>query len=208
MQRSRNGGIAERRRGVAGGPRQSDHDGMARSRDADVTGDGAVDVIVETPAGSHNKLKFDPGHGAFRLSRVLPAGMAFPFDFGFLPGTVAEDGDPLDVLLLLDAPVPTGCLVEARLIGVIEAEQREKDGAVVRNDRLIGVAVESTTRHRLRDVADLDPALLGEIEAFFVQYNRLEGKEFHVLHRRGPGAAAKLARRGGRGAPERDGRPA
>jgi inorganic pyrophosphatase len=159
-----------------------------------VTDGGTVDVVVETPSGSHNKLKFDPAHGAFRLSRVLPAGMSFPFDFGYLPGTLGEDGDPLDVLLLLDAPVPTGCLVEARLIGVLEVEQREKDGSVVRNDRLIGVAVESTTRATLRDLDDIDPALLDEIEAFFDQYNRLEGKAFRVLHRRGPAAAMELAR--------------
>jgi inorganic pyrophosphatase len=155
----------------------------------------AVAVVVETPSGSHCKLKFDPKRRAFRLSRVLPAGMAFPFDFGYVPGTMAEDGDPIDVLLLLDAPVPAGCIVETRLIGVLEVEQREKDGAVVRNDRLIGVAVESTTRRRLRDLEDIDPALLEEIEAFFDQYNSLDGKEFRVRHRRGADAARELARR-------------
>jgi inorganic pyrophosphatase len=154
-----------------------------------------IDVVVETPSASHNKLKFDPKRGALRLSRVLPAGMSFPFDFGYVPGTNAEDGDPLDVLLLLDAPVPPGCIVETRLIGVLEVEQREKDGAIVRNDRLIGVAVESTTRRRLRDLDDIDPALLEEIEAFFDQYNRLDGKEFRVRHRRGADAARELARR-------------
>ena len=154
-----------------------------------------LDIVVETPSGSHNKLKFDAKHGAFRLSRVLPAGMAFPFDFGYLPGTIGEDGDPLDVLLLLDASVPPGCIVETRLIGVLEVEQREKDGAEVRNDRLIGVAMVSTTHRRLRALGDVDPALLEEIEAFFDQYNRLDGKAFRVLHRRGAGAALSLARR-------------
>jgi len=159
--------------------------------------DDIFEVVVETPKGSHSKLKFEPDRSAFRLSRVLPAGMAFPFDFGFLPGTKAEDGDPLDVLVLLDAPVPTGCIVETRLVGVLEVEQRETDGTVLRNDRLIGVAVESTTKDGLRDLADIDRTLLDEIEAFFDQYNRLEGKEFRVLHRRGAAAASGIARRAG-----------
>jgi inorganic pyrophosphatase len=163
----------------------------------DAKGDEAVvEVVVETPKGSHNKLKFEPDRSAFRLSRVLPAGMAFPFDFGFLPGTTGQDGDPLDVLVLLDTAVPTGCIVDTRLVGVIEVEQRETDGAVVRNDRLIGVPVESTTKAGLRDLADIDRTLIDEIEAFFDQYNRLEGKEFRVLHRRGARAAAAIARAG------------
>jgi inorganic pyrophosphatase len=152
-------------------------------------------VIVETPQGSRNKLKFDTDLALFKLSHVLPAGMAFPFDFGFLPGTRAEDGDPLDVLVLMDAPVYPGCLVETRLIGVLEVEQREKDGTVVRNDRLIGVAKESTLHAETRDFGDVAPALLGEIEAFFAQYNRLDGKEFRVLHRRGRAAADALVER-------------
>jgi inorganic pyrophosphatase len=154
--------------------------------------DGVVEVVIETPSGSHNKLKYDPERHAFRLSKVLPTGMAFPFDFGFVPGTIAEDGDPVDVLLLLDAPVPPGCIVEARLLGVLEVEQREHDGTTVRNDRVIGVAVESTTRSSLRELSDLDPALLAEIEAFFDQYNRLDHKAFRVLHRRGVKAAVAL----------------
>jgi inorganic pyrophosphatase len=154
-----------------------------------------LDVVIETPRGSHSKLKFEPERGAFRLSHVLPAGMAFPFDFGYVPDTIADDGDPLDVLVLLDAPVPPGCLVETRLVGVLEVEQREQDGAVVRNDRLLGVAVESMTRAGLRELDDLDSTLLAEIEAFFDQYNRLDGKAFRVLHRRGARAAADTVRR-------------
>jgi inorganic pyrophosphatase len=152
-------------------------------------------VIVETPQGSRNKLKFDPQLELFQLSHVLPAGMAFPYDFGFLPHTTGGDGDPLDVLVLMDAPAYPGCLVETRLIGVLEVEQREQDGKVVRNDRLIGVAKESTLHAATRDLDDVTPALLGEIEAFFGQYNRLDGKEFRVLHRRGRAAAEALVER-------------
>jgi inorganic pyrophosphatase len=156
---------------------------------------GSIDVVIETPKGSQNKLKFDDAAGRFRLSHVLPTGMAFPFDFGFIPDTRAGDGDPLDVLVLSDAPLPMGCLVDVRLIGVIEVEQREKTGELVRNDRLIGVAEASTTHARTRELSDVSPTLLDEIEAFFDQYNRLDGKGFRVLHRRGSSAAEALARR-------------
>jgi inorganic pyrophosphatase len=149
----------------------------------------SVEVVVETPKGSQNKLKWDPAAGRFRLSHVLPAGMAFPFDFGFVPSTRADDGDPVDVLVLTDAPLPVGCLVDVRLIGVLEVEQREQDGELVRNDRVIAVAEESTTHRDLADIGDVSAALLGEIEAFFDQYNRLDGKGFQVLHRRGVAAA-------------------
>jgi inorganic pyrophosphatase len=95
--------------------------------------DGTVQVIVETPKGSRNKFAFDPDQGIFALKKVLPAGMVFPYDFGFLPQTIADDGDPIDVLLLMDEPAFPGCAVRAVLIGVIEGEQ--VDGKKkVRND--------------------------------------------------------------------------
>jgi len=159
-----------------------------------VRNDGrTVEVVVETPKGSHNKFKYDAGREAFRLSHVLPMGMTFPFDFGFLPDTTSGDGDPLDVLILMDAPCPTGCLVDVRLVGVLEVEQREETGAVVRNDRLIGVAETSASHSATQELTDLAPAILTEIEAFFEQYNRLDGKQFRVVHRRGSRAAADLA---------------
>jgi len=101
-----------------------------------------VRVIIETPKGCRNKYKYDPEIGAFKLSKVLPEGMVFPYDFGFIPGTKAEDGDPIDVLLLMDQPAFAGCVIESRLIGVLEAEQ-SKQGETERNDRLIAVADEN-----------------------------------------------------------------
>src|SRR5687767_2473398 len=100
------------------------------SQSADVEGK-TVNVIVETPKGSRNKFKFDEESGCFILGSVLPAGYTFPFDFGYVPGTLAEDGDPVDVLLLMDQPAFPGCLVRARLIGVLEAKQC-KDGVTER----------------------------------------------------------------------------
>lgn len=157
--------------------------------------DRVLDVVIETPRGSRNKLKYDDERGRFRLSEVLPEGMSFPFDFGFVPDTRAEDGDPLDILVLTDAALPVGCLLDVRLIGVLEAEQREVDGRVVRNDRLIGVAKESTTHADVKELTDLSDTFLGQIEAFFEQYNRLRGKSFRVLHRRGPSAANAAVQR-------------
>jgi inorganic pyrophosphatase len=157
--------------------------------------DGSTMVVVETPKGTPNKLKFDPGLGAFRLAKVLPVGMVFPYDFGFLPRTHAPDGDPLDVLILMDAPLFPGCIVPCRLIGVLECEQRERDGKVERNDRLLAVAEASTVHAGTDTIRDLSSAILDGIEAFFADYNRLAGKEFRVLRRRGRRAAETAARR-------------
>src|SRR5262245_39465179 len=99
---------------------------------------GRVNVVVDTPKGCRNKYKFDEDHGQWRLSKVLPQGASFPFDFGFVPSTEADDGDPIDVLLIADEPTFVGCIVPSRLIGVLEAEQTEK-GKTIRNDRLVAV---------------------------------------------------------------------
>ena len=101
-------------------------------------GDGIIQVIIETPKGSRNNFAFDGEQNIFTVKAVLPAGMSFPYDFGFLPRTLAPDGDPIDVLLLMDEPAFPGIAVRARLIGIIEGEQT--DGKKIRNDRLIAVA--------------------------------------------------------------------
>ena len=88
--------------------------------------DKDLTAIIETPRGSQNKYTYEARFGAFVLSGVLPAGAVFPFDFAFVPSTLGEDGDPLDVLVLRDAPAFTGCIVPSRLIGVIEAEQTDE----------------------------------------------------------------------------------
>src|SRR5689334_3990623 len=86
---------------------------------------GNLNVIVETSQGSRNKYKYDPERRLFKVHKLLPAGASFPFDFGFIPSTVGDDGDPLDVLVVMEEPAPAGILVPARLLGVIEAEQTE-----------------------------------------------------------------------------------
>src|SRR5438132_1424802 len=112
-----------------------------------------INVIVESPKGSRNKFTFEPSSGLYKLTKVLPAGMDFPFEFGFIPYTKAEDGDPMDVVLLMDEPSHPGCLVESRVIGVIEAEQTEK-GKTIRNDRIMAVAMESKAYSSINSLGD------------------------------------------------------
>jgi inorganic pyrophosphatase len=150
---------------------------------------GLVHVVVETPAGSRNKFKFDEKRGIFALHKMLPLGAAFPFDFGFIPGTRADDGDPLDVMVIGEEPTFTGCLLTVRLLGTIEATQKER-GEVIRNDRLIGAVETAKIRPTARSIDDLPAKVLDQIEHFFVAYNRFEGREF-VPTRRGGAAAAE-----------------
>lgn len=146
------------------------------------TGHLTFDVIIETPKGSRNKYDWEPSKKAFRMSKVLPEGHAFPYDFGFIPETTGEDGDPLDVLVFTDAAVGfPGCLVEVRIIGAIEAEQTERNGDSMRNDRILAVATVSRTHQDIKTAEDLPPYVLEEIESFFISYNRQAGKDFQIL---------------------------
>lgn len=153
-----------------------------------------IRVVIETPKGSRNKYKFDPDLGSFSLSKVLPSGMAFPYDFGFVPSTEAEDGDPIDVLLLMDEPAFPGCVIDSCLIGVIEGEQKE-NGKKERNDRLVAVAKGNHVNSDLRDISELNPTLIKEIGQFFSNYHGLEGSEFRVLGTRGPKHASRLLKK-------------
>jgi len=150
-----------------------------------------LDVVIETPAGSRNKFTYDEGVGAFRLHKILPVGFEFPFDFGFVPGTLAEDGDPLDVLIIGDEPTFTGCVMSVRLLGVLVAEQTEKD-KTIRNDRLIATPESPKIPPRARTLHDLPRRMLEQIEHFFIAYNRYENREFKILKRAGAVAAVKL----------------
>jgi inorganic pyrophosphatase len=152
---------------------------------------GLVNVIVDTPRGSRNKFKFDEKLGCFRLSRILPVGHSFPYDFGSIPGTRAADGDALDVLVLMDEPTFAGCLLNVKLIGVIAAKQTEK-GKTIRNDRMLAVPQTSVNAPRIRRLAELGAAQLDEIEHFFISYNEVEGRRFKPFARLGPAKAEAL----------------
>jgi len=155
---------------------------------------GLVNVVIDTPRGSRNKYKFDPALGLFRVSRVLPPGMSFPHDFGSVPGTRAQDGDPLDVLVLAAAPTFAGCLVTVRLIGMLRAQQVE-NGKRVRNDRLIGVIETPVNRAAITQLSELGTDELSGIEEFFVSYNRAQGRPFRVTGRLGAHAAEQALER-------------
>jgi inorganic pyrophosphatase len=160
---------------------------------------GDITVVVETPKGSPNKYKYDADCRALRLGAVLGEGLAFPHDFGFVPSTLGEDGDPLDVLLFLDHGVPPGTVATARLIGVLEVRQRTREERRwKRNDRFLAVATHAHDHQHLKTLADLRPHLLDEIESFFTHYAGLNGKELEVLARKGPRRAEKLLKAGAR----------
>ena len=155
-----------------------------------------VHVVVETPKGSRNKLDYEPKLGVFALKKEMPAGHVFPFDFGFIPGTLGEDGDPLDVLVLMDDATYPGVLVEARLVGVFEAEQTERDGTRMENDRLVAVSACSRRHAEVHTLNDVGRAVLDEIEHFFRSYNEETGKRFAVRERAGPERAAAIVDEG------------
>ncbi|HEX2492805.1 MAG TPA: inorganic diphosphatase [Steroidobacter sp.] len=157
--------------------------------------DGLVHVIIDTPQGSRNKYKYDDELRCFTVSRVLPIGMCFPHDFGSIPGTVGADGDPLDALVLVDTPSFVGCLMKVRLVGVIEAEQTEKR-RTLRNDRLIAVAETPVNKPVIKHVNEVPKVVLDELEQFFINYNRIHGREFKPIGRRGSQAAERLLRTG------------
>src|SRR5580698_7676018 len=148
----------------------------------------AIRVIIETPKGSRNKYAFDPEQRVFQLMKVLPAGMAFPYDFGFIPSTKAEDGDPTDVLVLMDEPAFPGVLVKCRVIGVIEGEQGKKKKGQ-RNDRIVGVEEENHSYAHIKHVRDLGKRFVEELEEFFVNYHRHLGKKYRILDVKGPAEA-------------------
>jgi inorganic pyrophosphatase len=150
-----------------------------------------INVIIETPKGSRNKYAYDPETDLYKLTKTLPAGMSFPFEFGFIPNTKAEDGDPVDVLVMMDEPGYPGCLVECRVLGVIEAEQNE-DGEIVRNDRIIAASVESYTFSSFKSIEDFDEKILNEITFFFTSYHMNDGNEFKALRNTGPEGAINL----------------
>ena len=140
--------------------------------------EGSIDVVIETPKGSRNKYNWDEKEKLFRLKKILPAGAVFPFDFGFIPHTRGEDGDPIDILVIMDEPAFPGCLLECRIIGALRAKQTERDGRVNQNDRFIGVSVLSHLYRDLTDINALNKNVLEEIQHFFISYNTVAGKVF------------------------------
>ena len=158
-------------------------------------GSDILNVIIETPKNCGNKYSYEKKSGLFKLSKVLPQGLVFPAHFGFAPHTKAEDGDPLDIIILMDEISFPGVLIECRPIGVIEAEQTEKNGTKVRNDRIIAVACESQRYSAIKSLKHLDKSILEEITKFFITYNAMTGKKFSPLSFGGRSKAIKLVKK-------------
>ena len=152
---------------------------------------------MDTPRGSSIKFKYDVEKRCYKASYLLAPGSVFPFDFGSIPGTLADDGDPLDVLILMEKPSFVGCLVPVRLLGVLEAEQTQ-EGKTFRNDRLIGAAEISREYRGISDLQHVPKRLLQDVERFFVTYNEDRGRVFKVVSRAGPVRALRLLEEGRR----------
>lgn len=151
----------------------------------------SVKVIIETPKGSTEKYAYDKEEGLFALKKILPAGMTFPYDFGFFPGTKGGDGDPVDVLVICEFKSFPGCLMDCRIIGVLVAEQSSKKGKE-RNDRFFAVPELSAVFKHIHAIRDLPKQEMTNIVNFFMVYNLQQGKEFNPLKILNPRDAVKL----------------
>ncbi|MBV9303852.1 MAG: inorganic diphosphatase [Acidobacteriaceae bacterium] len=148
-------------------------------------------AIIETPKGRRNKFKYEPDSGLFSLSRVLPQGFSFPFDFGFIPSTEGEDGDPLDVIVLMDEPAHVGCILQVRLIGVVEIVQTE-NGKRSKNDRLVAVPVDSFDYGEVKSVSKLQRSFVEQVKEFLELYNKNSDKQDEVKGIAGPERAVAI----------------
>ncbi|HZR82343.1 MAG TPA: inorganic diphosphatase [Candidatus Binatia bacterium] len=151
--------------------------------------DGALRVVIETPAGSRIKFKYDPGEEVFLFGRPLVLGVSYPFDWGFIPSTRAEDGDPLDAMVYHDGAAYPGVVIACQPIGVVRVSQKRKGGGRERNDRVIAVPAKDD---RCNDARDLNERTRIELEQFFLAAVFLEGKGVQIKGWSGPSAAKSL----------------
>ena len=156
--------------------------------------EGRLTCVVETARGSRAKYRYDEATGTFTVAHVLAAGLAFPCEFAFVPGTRADDGDPLDALVLFDDATFPGCVLPSRPLGVLRAEQDDGAGGAERNDRIVAVAAASHLYAHLQALDDVPERLLAELEHFLVSYNDARGERFTILGRGGPDDARRLVR--------------
>ncbi len=153
-------------------------------------------AIVEAPFGSRVKVYYNSDSHRFRIGKFLPLGMVFPLDFAFIPSTLAGDGDPFDLLILPEASLPVGSIVEVRILGILEAEQYKANKKPRRNDRVIARLVESRLFAKVRHIDQLGPTFVEELSTFFSTYKRLRGQTYKVVDVGGPERAADLIMEG------------
>jgi inorganic pyrophosphatase len=158
-----------------------------------VTEDGDVHVVVETPRASGAKFAYDPKLETFILSKSLLTGLTYPYDWGFVPSTIADDGDPLDIMVIHDAATFPGIVMTCRIIGILQIEQKSK-GKAERNDRLFAVPRRSHSKHGLRDVRDLSKPIRQELEKFFIATDELDDKKLEIIAWKGPRSRGRPSR--------------
>jgi len=158
-------------------------------------GGGAVRVVVEVPRGCGVKLKYEAEIGAFAYGRPLPLGLTYPYDWGFVPGTKAEDGDPLDALVIADVPSYPGVVIPCRPLGVVLLDEKNGKKKRQRNDRLVLVPLAADRFEDLTDPDSLSDRMRDEIERFFLNTTFFSQKEARILGWKGPRYAAKLVRK-------------
>ncbi len=151
----------------------------------------SIDIMIETPKGTREKYHYDPDNRLFHFKKALPLGMHFPYDFGLIPGTLGEDGDPLDALVISEFRFFPGSMVCCRLIGGILASQ-EEEKKKIRNDRFLFIPEASVQYQHVLAIDALPKQEIEQLETFFVNYNQLEGKRFTPLKRVSAGKAWTL----------------
>ncbi len=149
-----------------------------------------VEAFIEIPAGSQNKYEYDKERGVIRLDRVLYSPVHYPTDYGYVPETLEEDGDPLDVMVLVTVPTLPGCLIDSRVVGVLEMTD---DKGV--DMKLLAVPVKDPRWAHVKDLNDVPPHVLTEIEYFFKTYKDLEGKLTDVRGWKGVEEATQVVAR-------------
>lgn len=137
---------------------------------------GLLNVLIEIPGGSKNKYEFDKDLQAFALDRVLFSSVQYPYDYGFVPNTLADDGDPLDGMVLMDQPTFPGCIIAARPIGMLEMI----DGGD-RDEKILCVPAKDPRYAQVKSLADVASHRLDEIAEFFRTYKNLEKKVTEIL---------------------------
>lgn len=155
------------------------------------------EVVIETPKGSPQKYDYDQSTHFFKLKKILPEGMCFPFDFGFIPETKGEDGDPLDVIVISDFACFPGCLINCRIIGGFKALQSKESGKkkLIRNDRFIGIPECSTFYQKIASINELPHEIVDQLEDFFINYNKIQKKEFKIINKLNAKDALKLIKK-------------
>ena len=151
-------------------------------------------MVIETPMGSRFKYAYEENVDLMVVRHELPEGFTFPINFGFIPQTLAGDGDPLDALIMSETPAISGCLMECRVVGAVTARQRDRN-KWVRNDRVLAVPAASRSYENVQSLGDISKTFLTQLEQFFVAYNAARGKTYQSLRRLNPVQALSLIRK-------------